>query len=77
MKVINMNVFEILFLRYEYEEIVVNFKIPGQVKHGTLDSMKEFLETGAQKNRFRDGYNRAKEICNLILDNEAKRVPFV
>ncbi len=69
-----MNVFEMLMLRTEFEEIVHNYKVPGDKKQGTLDTFKWFLESGASRNRFRDGFKRAEEICNMILNHELNRV---
>ena len=72
-----MNIFEILNLRYEFEEIVRNYKVNSGInKHGTLDSMKDFLETAGKRNIFKDGFFRAEEICKMIVDHEEKRVPF-
>lgn len=72
-----MTVFEMLNLRYEFEELARNFKLQNGIKHGTLDTMKGFLETSGKHNRFRDGYARAEEICKMIITYEETRVPFV
>ena len=59
------NLFELLQLRYEWEEIVRPFKLGN--KSGHLDNLKRFVQAGHKANRFRDGYARAVEIANLII----------
>jgi len=61
-----MNVFEYLVLRSEFEDLARFFV--GVNQNGTVDSMKEFLEIGHKKNRFREGYDRAVEICQEVTD---------
>lgn len=62
-----LSVFELLSLRYEWEEIVMNFKFTN--KNGTIDNLKAFLENGYKGNRFRPGYDRALDIAQKILKN--------
>lgn len=65
-----LSVFEMLNLRYEFEELVRGFKfVP---KDGTIDNIKLFIESGHRGNRFRDGYDRALEIANVIVENHEK-----
>ena len=61
----NMNVFQYLLLRTEWEDLVKDFKFVG--KEGTIDNLKAFVENGHKGNRFRPGYNRAVEITQEIL----------
>lgn len=60
-----MSVFELLNLRSEWEDLARNFV--GVNQHGTIDSLKEFLEIGHRKNRFRDGFEEASELAEMIL----------
>lgn len=61
----NVNVFEYLNLRTEWEEIVRSYKfVP---KEGTIDNLKNFTENGHKGNRFRQDFDRAMEIANEIL----------
>ena len=61
------SVAEILSLRYQYEEIIRNFDIPEVNRSGHINSLKWFKKYGNRKNRFRDGYNEALELCNKII----------
>lgn len=59
------SVFELLNLRYEWEEIVRDYKFVG--KEGTLDNLELFVQNGHKGNRFRGGFDRAMEIADTIL----------
>lgn len=61
-----MTVFELLEKRFEWEEIARHFRNTPQ--QGTLDNLEKFLATGHKANRFRDGYDRAVEIANIIVE---------
>jgi hypothetical protein len=58
------SVFELLNLRYEWEEIVRDYKFVG--KQGTLDNLELFVQNGHKGNRFRGGFDRAVEIAKII-----------
>lgn len=60
-----MNVFELLNLRYEWEELVRDYKFVG--KQGTLENLVQFQSNGYKGNRFRPGFERALEITETIL----------
>ena len=63
----NVNLFEYLNLRSEWENIVRSYKfVP---KDGTIDNLKNFKENGHKGNRFRQDFDRAMEITNEILRN--------
>ena len=68
-----MTVFDILNLRSEYEEIVLNYKVPGDKKPGTLDNLQWFIDNGRAKNSRRKGFARAMEIANEIVNHEINR----
>lgn len=59
--------FQLLNLRSEYEEIVRNFEMPADRREGIINNLEWFKVHGNKKNRFREGYNRAVEICEEIL----------
>lgn len=62
-----LSVFELLNLRFEFEEIVRSYKfVP---KEGNIDNLVNFINNGYKGNRFRDGYDRALEIANIIVEN--------
>jgi hypothetical protein len=61
----NMNVFQYLMLRSEWEELVKDFKFVG--KEGTIDNLRIFIENGHKGNRFRPGFDRAVKITQEIL----------
>lgn len=59
------DIFQILNLRTEWEQIVSSYKfIP---KDSTISSLRTFIEVGARGNRFRDDYSRAVEIAEIII----------
>ena len=63
----NVNLFEYLNLRSEWENIVRSYKfVP---KDGTIDNLKTFTESGHKGNRFRQDFDRAMTIANEILKN--------
>lgn len=64
-----MTVFEILNLRSEFEDIILNYKIPGAHKNGTISGLKWFKTNAQKSNKRKDGFDRADEIATLILDN--------
>jgi len=69
----DINIFEILLLRSEFEEITLNYKIPGARKPGILNNLKWFVANAHQRNRRKAGFKRAKEIATMIIDNEVNR----
>jgi len=67
-----MNFFELLNLRYEFNTIVLRYRIPRERKDGTLDNLQYFLNNARHKNKFRTGFGRAEEIAKIILYEEKK-----
>ena len=63
--ILKNDMFELLQLRFEWEEIARTFKLSDRSGH--LDNLKRFVHVGHKANRFRDGYDRAVEIANLII----------
>ena len=61
------SVAEVLSLRYQYEELLRSFDVPENKRHGHINSLEWFKKYGNRKNRFRDGYNEALELCATIL----------
>lgn len=61
----DLNIFDLLNLRSEWENLARNFN--GVNQHGTLDSLRDFVENGHKKNRFRPGFNKAIDIAEVIL----------
>lgn len=68
----NISLAELLRLRSEYEDLARNFDIAEDKRHGVINSLEWFKRYGNRKNRFRNGYGRAVEICNVML-KEIKR----
>ena len=58
---------EILSLRFQYEEIIRNFDIPENKRSGHINSLEWFKKYGNRKNRFREGYAEAINLCNQML----------
>jgi len=63
---------ELLRLRSEYEDLARNFDVAEDKRHGVINSLEWFKRYGNRKNRFRNGYDRAIEICNVMI-KEIKR----
>ena len=63
----NTSLGELLNLRYEFNEIVKGFNIPAERKESVIYNLVWFKNNGHGKNRFKPGYDRAVEICNIIL----------
>ena len=59
-----LNTFELLQLRYEWEEITRHFK--GVRQHGTVDNLRHFLEVAPRKNLL-PGCSKAVELATTIL----------
>jgi hypothetical protein len=60
--------FNLLILRSEFEDLVRNFEIPEDKKEGIINNLEWFKINGKKKNRFREGYDRAIEVCEEILN---------
>jgi hypothetical protein len=58
---------ELLVLRSEYEDLARNFDISEDRRSGVINSLEWFKRYGNRRNRFRPGYDRALEICGIIL----------
>ena len=75
------NLFQILGLRYEYENIVSfrkSFDLPSY--NSDIDSLNYFLNQGAKNNRFRKNFDEAVSIAKHIIksyENEKTNLPSV
>lgn len=69
MSQVKPTVFELLDLRYQWEEIVRDFKMDDKRKVGILDNLQWFIENGATGNRFRAGYQESQHLARSILEN--------
>lgn len=68
-----MTIFEYLNLRSDFEDLAVDFKIPGNRKSGTLENLKWFIDNAAPKNRFREGFETALGIATQVVYAEEVR----
>jgi len=59
---------EVCNLRYEFEEIVSNGTFKMEDYESDIDNLYDFVETGHVNNRFRDGYDRAREIAKTLVE---------
>lgn len=62
-----LTVFELMNLRYEWEETVRSFKRIN--KEGTLENLQAFVDKGYKSNRLRPQYEEAMTIAQKILDS--------
>lgn len=60
----DIDIFEYLTLRSEFEEIIRKHKVPN--RHGTLKNMRWYKKNGHKSNRFREDFDRAIEICEKV-----------
>lgn len=63
-----MSFFEILNLRYQWEETVKDFKLDYDRKEGTIDNITWFIQHGSANNRFRKGYDVAVNTAEKIME---------
>ena len=61
-----MTICEVLSLRYQWEEIVQDYKLDDY--NGTIDNLIEFVKSGVKGNRFRSNFKQATEIAEQIVD---------
>lgn len=61
-----MTICEVLNLRYNWEEIVSDYKLDDY--NGTIDNLEDFLKSGVKGNRFRSKFEEATEIASKIVD---------
>ena len=62
-----MSLASYLTLRSEYEDIVDDFRIPQEFKIGLEESFSWFYKYGYRSNSLRKDFNRAKDICKILL----------
>lgn len=63
-----MTVFDLLNLRFQWEEVVRDYKLDESRKQGTIDNLRFFVDFGLVGNRFRSGFDEAVTIAETILD---------
>jgi hypothetical protein len=63
-----MNVFEYMELRFQWEETVREYKMDSSRKDGTVENLQWYIENGASKNRFRNGFKESHDIAVRILE---------
>lgn len=64
-----MNIFDIMRLRSDWEEIVSfrkTFDLPSY--EGNIDNLYYFIEHAAKKNRFRKSFDEAMDIAKTIVE---------
>ena len=61
-----MTICEVLSLRYQWEEIVQDYKLYDY--NGTIDNLNEFVKSGVKSNRFRSNFDEALNIAMTIVD---------
>lgn len=62
-----MNIFDIVNMRSEYEEIIENFKLPEDRYGSSIFDMEYFITDGIASNGLRTGCDRAVEICYTVI----------
>jgi hypothetical protein len=62
-------IFEILSLRHQWCELVMDYKIIKKHKQGDINSLEKFIDRGHKNNRFRAKFDEATTIAKVILNN--------
>jgi hypothetical protein len=62
------SVFDLLNLRYQWEEAVREYKMDASRKEGTIENIKWYIENGALKNRFRNGFKESHDLALEISE---------
>ena len=63
----SVNFINALALRTEFEDLTTEFNMP--VTGSSINTLKWFAENGFRSNRLRNGYDRAMEIANILLEH--------
>jgi len=61
-----LSLFEILNLRYQYEQLAKKFSLPSY--ESDIDNITWFLNNGHKSNSLRNGYDDAKNIAIIIKE---------
>lgn len=64
-----ISLFTLLDMRYQWEELVRNYKIADDRKAGTLDNLEWYIKNGITNNRFREGFAESVSLAKVILKN--------
>jgi len=67
MRNMKITIFEILNLRFQFQENARRLKLPPKVLEGDITSVEWFVKNGYKYNRFKPNYNETLEIANNIL----------
>lgn len=67
----SLNFIQVCNLRTEFEEISGNFSMSDSTG-SSINTLEWFVENGFRSNRLRNGYDRAIEIANIILAENAR-----
>jgi hypothetical protein len=62
-----MSIFDYLNHRSRWEELVDEYQIDPDRKHGTIDNLKWYIDNGIKTNRFRQGFEESLGIATMIL----------
>ena len=60
----NTNIFEILNLRSQWEELATNLNVDA---NSSIDGLEWFVENSHKNNRFKSGWDEAMNIAETIL----------
>lgn len=66
-KIRNLNIAELLTLRYEFEEITSGYNMP---EGSCINTLEWFVENGHRSNSLRNGFDDAKQIAITILTEQ-------
>lgn len=68
-----MNLFEILTLRSEFEDMTLNMRVPGDKKPGTISNLRWFIKNAEERNKKFKELPYALKIATLITDDYDQR----
>ncbi len=64
-----LKITDILNLRTEFEDVTSDFRFPDNIGGSSINTLKWFVENGHRSNSLRYGYDRAKEIATIIVED--------
>ena len=64
-----LKITDVLNLRTEFEEVTSDFRFPDEISGSNIYTLEWFVENGHRSNSLRSGYDRAKEIATIIVED--------
>jgi hypothetical protein len=59
----------VLNKRSKWELIVIDYKLPSDRLHGTINNLQWFIKNGHRSNSLRDGFKEAQNLAKEIVND--------